>query len=120
MIIAKTELAVKIKHLEEVIEMAQDLAHFTLAESNCLTFEVYIRVEQPGNLVLLHQWGQDEDYEKYLQEAPTVEFFEAIAECLSAPIKGARFVVEKAEVDEVSPLAEEGSQVFLGEEVTVH
>jgi len=119
-VIVKQTLAVKIKYLEEAVELAQDAAQGALDEASCLSFEVYIQVDNPGSLVLWQNWQSEAEAQGYLGSEAAADFMLAVDGMLAEPIESVCYSVDGLGTLAVEIAHEEQEAVRLGEEVVVH
>lgn len=119
-VIVKQTLAVKIKYLEEAVELAQDAAQEALAEASCLSFDVYIQVDDPGCVVLWQSWQSEDEAQGYLASAAVADFMLALDGILAAPVASVCYSVDGLGALAFEVVPEEQEAVHLGDEVTVH
>lgn len=120
MVIVKQTFTVKIKHLEEMVELAQNVAQNALAEASCLSFEIYIQVEKPGNVVLLQNWQGEDEAECYLQSEVAAEFLLAVDGMLAEPVENVCYAVNSLGALTFELITEEQEGMCLGDEVVLH
>ncbi|HLR18155.1 MAG TPA: antibiotic biosynthesis monooxygenase [Alcanivoracaceae bacterium] len=120
MVIVKQTLSVSIKHLEEVVELAQDVAQDAMTDEGCLSFEVYIQVEKPGNLVLLQNWQNEARAMNYLGSEGAIEFMQALEGLLTTSVKNVCYRVAGLGELAFEVVNEEQEALLLGDEVVVH
>jgi quinol monooxygenase YgiN len=71
---------------QELRERLQEVVGLTRAEPGCLVFEVFERLDKPGQFILWERFADREAFDEHVRAPYTVEYFKSGAAARTEPL----------------------------------
>lgn len=95
MIIVQGNIPLREEARDKAIELARQMVVATRSESGCISYDFYLGLSDPNNLMVFQEWESMEALMEHLQTSHMEEFLRHLPEVVSGEITTKRFAVHK-------------------------
>jgi len=94
MIIVAGSVSIKPEHLDEAIQIAQNLSKETRNEAGCISYHFSTSLDDPNTLLIFEQWESAEALEQHFQTDHMKKLQEELPKFVAGPLSIQRYMAE--------------------------
>ena len=100
MIIVHGTIPLRPDKREQALKVIDEMARATQSENGCITYEFYVALANPNQLMLFQEWESMESLMKHFQTEHMDQFLKELPDLVSGEITTRRYAVQSVDEDE--------------------